>query len=460
MVYWFLPRKYPFIKKIFLIITSYLIYMNWKPAYAILLAGITIITYSFARLLELHYKREKYIAILGCILTVLPLLIYKYYNFINDSIFFMLQEVGLRFHLPGLNVAIPVGISFFTFQALGYFIDVYQKKIKAEKNFLDYTLFVSFFPQITSGPISKASDLIPQIKRISFLEPQLTINGFKWFIWGLFLKTVVADRLGLYVDTVYANYEYYSSITCFIISLFYSIQIYCDFAGYSYMAMGVANMLGFKIINNFNRPYLATSITSFWKRWHISLTKWLTNYIYIPLGGNRCSKLRQYHNIMMTFIVSGLWHGANWTFIIWGMIHGIFQIIEKSLGISNKNYIDNNKKFNHNIKSFAHTIITFYIVNIAWIFFRMPTISDAINYIYRIHSFTSGKSFIDNNNNLLMTVIAILAVLLKDLLGEFTNINIMRSSNSLIRWSTYLILLFSIILFGVLDAGQFIYVSF
>ena len=230
-----------------------------------------------------------------------------------------------------MHWAVPIGISFFSFQAYGYLADVYYRRTDCERNLRDYALFISFFPQIASGPISKAKDLLPQIKSLKTFDADKATQGLKLLLWGLFLKVVLADRLGLYVDSIYDNYTYQTGFSLFVASLCYSLQIYGDFAGYSLMAIGVAKVLGFDLINNFNRPYFATSITDFWHRWHISLSIWLRDYVYIPLGGSRCSKLRTYWNIFATFLVSGIWHGANWTFIIWGIIHGVAQIAEKAL---------------------------------------------------------------------------------------------------------------------------------
>lgn len=314
-VYWIIPVKYTSAKKWFLILASYLLYMNFKPAYALILLGITVVTYVVALYLEspitsAHIKRRRIIVWTGVVLAALPLIVFKYYNFINESIFSAMEAIGIRLNMPGLNWAVPVGISFFTFQALGYMLDVYFRKIRAERSFSDYLLFCSFFPQTASGPISKASELLPQIKAPNAFKYERVREGLHILLWGMFLKVVFADRLGLYVDTVYGNVEHYSGITCLVASIFYSFQIYGDFAGYSLMAIGIGKILGFDLVNNFNHPYLATSITDFWRRWHISLTRWLTSYIYIPLGGSRCTKIRQYWNIMVTFLVSGIWHGA------------------------------------------------------------------------------------------------------------------------------------------------------
>ena len=321
-------KCYSKIGNILLLIISYLLYTNWIPAYSIFLLGITAITYISAIFIETYSSKRKIIIYTGVILTLLPLLIFKYYNFLNNSIVDLLNYCGLKFEFKGLNLIVPIGISFYTFQALGYLWDVYYGKIKAEKNWWDYMLFVSFFPQIASGPISKASDLLPQIKAEREFNYSQAVEGLKFLLWGMFLKVVLADRLGLYVDSVYSNYQYHNGLTCLMASVMYSFQIYGDFAGYSCMAVGVGKLLGFDLINNFKRPYLAVSVTDFWRRWHISLSTWLKDYIYIPLGGSRCSKLRNYWNIFVTFLVSGIWHGANWTFIVWGILHGLLQIIE------------------------------------------------------------------------------------------------------------------------------------
>lgn len=375
-----------------LLIISYLLYMNWKPAYALLLIGITAITYLAARYIEQNSKKKKGFIYASVTLTLLPLLIFKYYNFINVTITEILAEIGLNWNLPGLNWAIPVGISFFTFQALGYLWDVYYGRIKAERNWWDYMLFVSFFPQIASGPISKAADLLPQIKAERTFDYDKAVQGLKWLLWGMFLKVVLADRLGLYVDSVYNNYTYQSGSSCFAASILYSFQIYGDFAGYSLMAIGTGRLLGFDLINNFNRPYLSVSVTDFWRRWHISLSIWLKDYIYIPLGGSRCSKLRNYWNILITFLVSGIWHGANWTFIVWGILHGIFQIIEKALNLQKSTTKGGIRIF--------RIFITFCLVNFAWIFFRLPDIKTAWKVIEKIFTDLSTELFLPSKSNL------------------------------------------------------------
>lgn len=329
-----LTELYPKIGNFILISISYALYIKIKPIYALILLWVTAVTFIAAKRIEKNkaYGKKKYLIWTGIVFAVFPLFIFKYYNFISSQLQIVLYFIGIHTELPGLNWTIPLGLSFFTIQAVGYLIDVYLRRYKAENSWWDYMLFVSFFPQIASGPISKARDLLPQIKaKRTFRYPQF-VEGCRWLLWGMFLKVCVADRLGIIVDSVYNNYLYNDGTSLFIASIFYSFQIYSDFAGYSYMAMGVGKIMGFDLVNNFCRPYLSLSVTDFWRRWHISLSTWLRDSIYIPLGGNRCSKIRNYFNIFVTFLVSGIWHGANWTYIFWGISHGIAQILEKMLG--------------------------------------------------------------------------------------------------------------------------------
>ena len=273
-LYWLIPAKWNLWRKVFLVTASYLLYMNWKPAFALVLLAVTLVTYGGGYLFDNYQntKRRKHIVWLFTLLGLLPLLVFKYYNFLNDSLTEGLAAIGLKFAMPRLNWAVPVGISFFTFQAVGYMLDVYHGRVKAEKNLLDYVLFVSFFPQVMSGPISKADELLPQIKNPHKFDYDQGRKGLKQLLWGMFIKLAIADRLGLIVDTVYTNYIHYNGATCFMASVFYTLQIYCDFAGYSLMAVGIARTLGFNLVDNFRRPYFAPSVTDFWKRWHISLT--------------------------------------------------------------------------------------------------------------------------------------------------------------------------------------------
>lgn len=461
MIYWLLPDRILGTNKLckgdirprnwFLMLASYLLYANWRPSYALILFVITLLTYFGARFIEAKEEhRKRGIVLIFATLTVIPLLVFKYYNFLNESIW-SFSSVGLRYELHGLNWAIPVGISFYTFQALGYLFDVYYGKEKAEKTFVDYALFVCFFPQIFSGPISKAKELLPQIKEKRVFKYEQGVLGLKFLLWGMFLKLVLADRLGLYVDKVVADYAMYDGPTCVLSAIFYSLQIYGDFAGYSLMAVGVAKLMGFDLINNFSRPYFSISVTDFWRRWHISLSRWLKDYVYIPMGGSRCSKLRNYWNILITFLVSGIWHGANWTYIIWGIIHGAVQVIEKAFGL--------NKKESKGVWRFVRIVVTFTIVTFAWVFFRMPTISDAVAYVgHSVSDF--GMPEVLSVTNFAIYVIAIAILLFKESREEFFPTKFRFLNNCYVQWAEYVVIFCLILLCGALDSGSFIYGSF
>ena len=455
LLYYAIPAKHIRGRNLYLLLVSYLLYLQWKPVYALILLGVTAVTY-VAALAVSRAKRPKRVLTVGVLLALLPLAFFKYFNFINESISDALAMVGLNFHLQGLNWAIPVGISFFTFQALGYLWDAYYKRQEPEHDFLTYALFVSFFPSILSGPINKASLVIPQLKNLRpYFVYAKAVDGLKMLLWGMFMKVVVADRVALYVDTVLPNYENYTGLSCFVASILYTIQIYADFAGYSLMAIGVGKTLGFELTENFRRPYFAVSVTDFWHRWHISLSTWLKDYVYIPLGGSRCSRLRNYWNIFVTFLVSGIWHGANWTFIVWGCMHGIFQIVEKMLGQQKCNY----GRLGHSVK----IVVTFLLVNFAWIFFRMPTLADACGVIARIFDPSLPMTvYIDLIPNLPFTLMGVGLLIMKDFRDEFmTNrFLLMESQSRFVRWLTYFFLFVIIMITGVFGADQFIYANF
>ncbi len=438
-----------------LIVASYGLYMQWKPAYALLLLGITAVTYVGA--LSLRANRRRGLVATFATLALVPLVVFKYYNFINDSVARLLSSLGIASNLPGLNWAIPVGISFYTFQAVGYLFDVYYGRIEAYRggrNWWDYVLFVSFFPQILSGPINRAGDLLPQIRAPRSFHYGQAVSGLKLLLWGMFLKVVLADRLGIYVNTVFDNWQYNTGLSCLAASLSYTFQIYGDFAGYSLMAIGTGKLMGFELANNFRRPYLAVSVTDFWRRWHISLSLWLRDYVYIPLGGSRCSKGRNYLNIFLTFLVSGIWHGANWTFIVWGVLHGVFQIIEKALGLQTCE----RKSFWARLPRIA---VTFVLVNFLWTIFRMPSLHDAVGVIGRIFT-CPGAMLSPGNLNSSFMVMSLGIVMVSELLAEFApgKFALLDSPRRGIRWVTYVALLSLIMLAGVFDSGQFIYVSF
>lgn len=435
---------------------SYLLYMNWKPAYALVLVIVSLVTYFGGIVFERQdeqSERRYHLVWLFSLLGLLPLLLFKYYNFLNASISEALSAISLRFSLPGLNWAIPVGISFFTFQSVGYMLDVYHRRIQAEHNLLDYLLFVSFFPQIASGPISKANELLPQIKDVRFFNYSQAVSGLRYLLWGMFMKVVVADRLGIYVDLVFGNVGLCSGVGCLLASIFYSFQIYADFAGYTLIAVGIAKVLGFDLINNFRRPYFSTSVTEFWHRWHISLTRWLTQQIYIPLGGNRCGRIRTFLNIIITFLVCGLWHGANFTFVVWGILHALFQIFEKSFGWD--------RKSSHGLLKIFRICSVFAFVTLAWVFFRSPSLADAMGFFSHLFSPSIGSITAGSGVQLLYCIIALVLLIAYEALVEFKPEKYHRLMRfSVLRRSIYLALFTAIIFVGVLDGSSFIYVGF
>ena len=455
LFYYAIPAKYGKIRNLFLLLVSYLLYMQWKPVYALILLGITVVTF-FSAIIIRKSNRQKTVLTIGVLLSLMPLLFYKYFDFINDVFGDALSIIGLNFHLMGLNWAIPIGISFFTFQALGYLWDVYYKRQEVEHDFLTYALFVSFFPSIVSGPINKASLVVLQLKSLRpYFDYLKAVEGLKMLLWGMFMKVVVADRVSLYVDTVFSSYMNYTGTSCLVASLLYTVQIYADFAGYSLMAIGVGKVLGFDLTENFRRPYFAVSVTDFWHRWHISLSTWLKDYVYIPLGGSRCSKVRNYWNIFVTFLVSGIWHGANWTFIVWGCMHGICQIIEKMVGQQKCTY----GWFGKTVK----IIITFLIINFAWIFFRMPSLADACQVLARIFDpALPMKVYMPGFTTTAFIGFGLIMLIMKDITDEFlpSKLNLFNNKNIMIRWASYLFIMISIMLTGVFSADQFIYANF
>lgn len=352
------------LKNFFLLAASYLFYGLFESKFLFVLIYVTIINYITIVLLgkNNNTSKRKYLITSNVILSLIPLIFFKYTYFILNDV------LGLQGEILG-KIALPVGISFFTFQALSYTIDIYRGKEKEQPTLLNFALYTAFFPTILSGPIERARTLMPQIKSFQQWNFSRFFNGVQLFCWGLVQKIVVADRISEYVGYVYEHPSMYGTTTIILAASLYSIQIYCDFAGYSNMAIGVGRMLGFDIRKNFDFPYFTTSIRSFWKKWHMSLTSWFTEYLYIPLGGNRVKEWRWIANILIVFLISGIWHGAAWTFIIWGLIHGMVQIIE--------HYTIGKKEFKSLFVRFTQGCLLFIIVTIAWTFFRADNIGHA-----------------------------------------------------------------------------------
>lgn len=338
IVYFLIPHK---IRYIWLLLTSYFFYMNWNAKYALLLFGSTFITYVAGIMIARFEKQEieaerktrykKVCVAISFILNLSILAIFKYANFTIDTLNVLLEKLHLQMNIPNWNILLPVGISFYIFQALSYTMDVYRGEIEPQKNLAKYALFVSFFPQLVAGPIERSKNLLKQIDEVHTFDYRRMTSGLLLMIWGYFLKLMIADRIALLVDTVYGNYTTYGGYYLIVASLLFAVQIYCDFGGYSTIAMGVAEVMGFRLMDNFNCPYYSRSVSEFWRRWHISLSSWFKDYLYIPLGGNRKGKIRKYLNLLIVFSVSGLWHGAEWTFVIWGTLNGLYQIIGAEL---------------------------------------------------------------------------------------------------------------------------------
>lgn len=399
--------------------------------------------------------KKRYYLLLSIILNFGMLFIYKYFDFLNSSIHVLMDRLSVRWPVPNLDLLLPVGISFFTFQAVGYTIDVYRGQVKAEKHFGYYALFISFFPQLVAGPIERSKHLLPQFREVHFFDFNNLEAGIKQMIWGFFMKLVVADRLAMYVQPVYGNLELHNGTTILLATIFFAFQIYCDFAGYSNIAIGTARIMGFDLMNNFKRPYFATNITEFWHRWHISLSTWFRDYVYIPLGGNRFGHTRTKFNLFVTFMVSGIWHGANWTFLVWGGLHGVLQVIEKSFG-----KIKESKSTVLNLSSVLKVFLTFSFVTVTWIFFRASGIDQAFIAINRILT-TSGIPFKDANT-FIYGGTGLLILFTREFFNEFYpgKFLILESKQPVVSGIAYSFLVLVILLIGILDQSQFIYFQF
>ena len=452
-LYFCIPASQLRLRNLSLLVASYYFYMNWDPAYALLLLTSTVITYLAA--LGIGYfkeKRKKKICLVSSLVLNLAILfLFKYFNFLAMNIETALQASGLAVNMPKFALLLPVGISFYTFQALGYSIDVYRGTVKIERDFPTYALFVSFFPQLVAGPIERSQNLLPQFKQQHRFDYDAVMSGVQLMVWGYFMKLVLADRCGIYVDTIFNNVDKHNGGSYLVASLLFPFQIYGDFAGYSLIAIGVARVLGFRLMENFHRPYFACTIGEFWHRWHISLSTWFKDYVYIPLGGNRVGKLRNYFNLLITFVVSGIWHGANWTFLCWGTIHGILLCIEKAFGISKQKYTGAKKIF--------HWATTFVLVCFAWILFRANNLSDAVSVVTGI--FTNLGTPKPEYANFIAIGLAMTVLLTKEFADEFNwKIRVADSKSWLVRHIYLIIMIAYIILFGVLGGDQFIYFQF
>lgn len=466
-------------RRVWLLIASYYFYMSWNPQYAVLIFFSTIVTYivgmSVGKATSTFGK--KVFLISGIAINLVVLFIFKYANFFVENMNRLFAKSGMQ--LATLDVLLPVGISFYTFQVIGYLMDVYRGDTKAEKNFIKYALFVSFFPQLVAGPIERSSDLLAELEHISVkkrLDYQSVTGGLTLMVYGMFLKVVLSDRIMILVDYVFANYLSLGGIELLLGAVAFSIQIYCDFSGYSLIAVGAARVLGVQLMENFSTPYFARSIKEFWRRWHISLSTWFRDYLYIPMGGNKCSELRNDGNIMVTFLLSGLWHGASWNFVVWGGLHGLYQVIGKRTAPLIKSI---NRKEGIKEECFSYkllqTISTYLLVVFAWIFFRADTLGIALQYIMRIFKewnfkvlfteklYTLGLNVTEMN----ILFIALLVLLVVDCIKYLRGLQIdefLEKQNLWFRWVTVIGMITMIIMVGKYGPGNvpasFIYFQF
>ena len=383
IIYWLVLGKRHYLQNIFLLLSSYIFYGLWNWYFLILIIFNSLINFIVGIKLEKidNPLLRKGLFFLAIIINLTPLILFKYTNFLIESFSDLLSLVGFNVHITTLYILLPLGISFYTFKTLSYIIDVYTQKIKASTNILSFFVYVSFFPQLIAGPIERASSLLTQINKERKFNYNLTVDGMRQILWGLFQKIVIADTLAKTANIVFTNHTNMIGSDHIIGILYFTFQIYCDFAGYSNISIGVSKLLGFPSIQNFNYPYFSKNIAEFWNKWHISLSHWFRDYIFIPLGGNRCKNLKYIRNIIVTFALSGLWHGSGYTYLVWGILNGIYyiplifhKIIKKENNITNNSTIIS-------IKKFLQIISTFVMISFAWIFFRAESITDALLYI-------------------------------------------------------------------------------
>lgn len=475
LVYFLVPGK---VRYLWLLTASYYFYMCWNAKYALLLFFSTAVTWISGIVLQQVSQKDweseriafckKVCVAVSFLLNLSILFFFKYYYFTVDNLNYLLEKCHLKVIEPRFDIVLPVGISFYIFQALSYTMDVYRQEIKAEKNFARYALFVSFFPQLVAGPIERSKNLLIQMEnmdRLKLWNYERVRNGILLMIWGFFQKLVIADRIAIVVNQVYESYQKFGFVELATTAVLFSFQIYCDFGGYSNIARGAAEVMGISLMNNFRQPYLAVDIKDFWRRWHISLTSWFTDYLYIPLGGNRNGRGTQCRNILIVFLCSGLWHGANWTYVVWGLLHGFAQVI----GNIRKWMFPEKRWENYAGIRAVKTAVTFGIVTIFWVFFRADTIGQALGYLTQCLKYRRLQTFTAmglNKANWIVLLLSLAILFVVDGIHE-RGISIRQSlygRNVLVRGAVYLAAIWGIILFGIYgyqyDVSQFIYFQF
>lgn len=476
LIYYVIPKK---IRYIWLLMVSYYFYMGWNAKYALLLFASTAITYVCGLLIHALRERSEIavkIVVASSFISNLGILFFfKYFDFAVENINHILASFHMELINPKFDVLLPVGISFYIFQALSYTMDLYRNEIKVEKNFLKYALFVSFFPQLVAGPIERSKNLLKQVNEVHKFSYKRMCEGLLLMLWGYFMKLVIADRIALFVDAAYGTEVLYDGKYLILASVLFAVQIYCDFAGYSTIAIGAALVMGFHLMENFDCPYFARTVAEFWRRWHISLSSWFKDYLYIPLGGNRKGIVRKYANTMIVFLVSGLWHGANWTYVIWGGLNGIYQVIGVTLQPIRK-WLNEKMPFlkKSRLLILFQIVITFFLVDFAWIFFRADSMGHAMDVIGRMLHINNAELLANgtlydialNQKNFVVLAIAILILLVVDIF-KYNGVqirNVLINRFFLFRWIVCIIGVVSILIFGIWGSGyqetNFIYFQF
>ena len=468
ILYFILPKR---IKNPLLLAASYYFYMCWNPVYALLMLFSTVVTFVCSILVDKQTlgKRKLWVAA-SLIINLAILFFFKYYNFVANSVTDLFAAIGFGGQVPTLNILLPVGISFYTFQALGYTIDVYRKQIPCEKNFIDYALFVSFFPQLVAGPIERTGNIVPQLKVAHKFKLSNLRDGFLLILWGLMKKMIIADNLAVVVNNVYNSPSVYTGAQLAFATFCFAFQIYCDFSAYTDIARGSAKILGIELTANFRCPYVADSIKDFWRRWHISLSSWFKDYLYFPLGGSRVSKGRHIFNLMMVFFVSGIWHGAAFTYIIWGILHGLYQAVGiLSTPLRDRFYKVVNKN-NPVLKAFK-IFGTFCLVCLAWILFRANSLHDAWYIIEKIVRapfdglFPLAFGTLGLTTKALFVVFIFVAILMVvDILNLKYPVAKFVGNTIFVKYLVFFLLIISIVIFGYYGEGfdpqEFVYFQF
>ena len=460
IIYWFVLNKNLKYQNIFLLLSSYVFYAWWDWRFLLLIIFSSIIDYNAAIQISKtqNKNKKKHWLILSLVINLGLLAVLKYFNFFSESFSNLFSSIGWQVDTLTLNVILPVGISFYTFQTLSYTIDVYRKEIKPSKDIIAFFTFVTFFPQLVAGPIERAKNLLPQFYKKRKINYAFASDGMRQIAWGLFKKVVVADNAAIIVNEVFINYQDQSAINLLIGAIFFAFQIYGDFSGYSDIAIGTARLLGFDLKQNFAFPYFSRDIAEFWRRWHISLSTWFRDYVYIPLGGSKGSNLNKIKNTFIIFLVSGLWHGANWTFIFWGLLNALYflPLLISNRNRSHINIVAENSIF-PNIKDFIKILFTFFITVLAWVFFRAPSIEIAFEYIFKIFNKSLFQfPSVDIKPFLFITILIIFEWINRKKQHGFAIDNIKLLP---IRWILYIFVFCLILLFHA-SSQPFIYFQF